>query len=185
MPRYIALLRGINVGGHRVKMDHLRALFEALRFTDVSTFIASGNVIFSSPSAEAVEIEEKIEAHLGRALGYGVDTFLRTPEELAAVADFRPFAPEDAEAVGHSLYVAFLREPLGEEAVRKLMSLRTTFDDFRVDGREFYWLRRGRLTDSLVKDKDLAKAVGKSSTLRNVTTVRKLAAAYPAESSGT
>lgn len=65
MPRYIALLRGINVGGHRVKMDRLRTLFEALRFSDVSTFIAGGNVSFRTPSGEAAKIEKKIEAHLG------------------------------------------------------------------------------------------------------------------------
>ncbi len=57
MPKYVALLRAINVGGHTVKMDHLRRLFEALGFTNVETFIASGNVIFDSTSKSTKAFE--------------------------------------------------------------------------------------------------------------------------------
>src|SRR4051794_1405623 len=95
MKRYVAFLRGINVGGHRVKMDHLRDLFTALGFSNVTTFIASGNVIFDTPAPDVSAIESRIEGHLKASLGYEVDTFLRTPAELATVVAFRPFPPED------------------------------------------------------------------------------------------
>lgn len=66
VPRYAALLRGINVGGHRVKMDRLRGIFEEFGFAEVTTFIASGNVIFRRPSDDAVALERQIEQHLER-----------------------------------------------------------------------------------------------------------------------
>jgi len=178
--RYIAFLRGINLGNRRVKMDHLRDLFQALKFSAVSTFIASGNVIFETPAADAAGLEQRIEAHLQKTLGYPVDTFLRTPADLAAVVAFRPFAAEETEAPGHTLYVGFLRAAPADAAVRKLLSLRTGYDDFRVEGRELYWLCRGRSSDSPVGWPVVAKTIGTPSTMRNLTTVEKLAAMFAA-----
>jgi len=77
MPKYVAFLRAINVGGHTVKMDHLRGLFEALSFSNVETFIASGNVIFDTKSKDQQTLERKIEKHLRETLGYAVTTFDR------------------------------------------------------------------------------------------------------------
>jgi uncharacterized protein (DUF1697 family) len=177
--RYLALLRGINLGNRRVKMDRLRRLFEDLKFADVSTFIASGNVIFAAHEADAAAVERRIEGHLHQSLGYAVATFLRTPAELAAVAAHRPFAAEVAEAAGHSLSVAFLRDALSVEAGEKLLAFRTPVDGFELVGRELYWLCRGKMTDSQVNWTLVAKAVPMASTVRNVTTVRKLAALVP------
>ena len=84
MPRYIAFLRAINVGGHTVKMDALRELFEALGFEQVETFIASGNVIFETTETDTAALERRIETHLQAALGYAVATFLRSDAEVAA-----------------------------------------------------------------------------------------------------
>jgi uncharacterized protein (DUF1697 family) len=176
--RYIAFLRGINVGGHRVKMDQLRELFEGLKFANVSTFIASGNVIFESPVPDVAQIEQRIEERLKRSLGYEVCTFVRTPADLAVIAALCPFAAEDVQTPGHSLYVAFLREAPGPEAVRKLLAFRTPTDDFHAAGREFYWLCRGRFSDSPVSWPQVAKAMAMPSTMRNVTTIRKLAALH-------
>ena len=85
MPHFIAFLRGINVGGHRVKMDRLRELFEELGLEDVSTFIASGNVIFSADSGDVQSLRVKIEEGLAKGLGYDVPTFLRTPAQLSVL----------------------------------------------------------------------------------------------------
>ncbi len=179
MHRYIAFLRGINLGNRRVRMDHLRDLFQAMKLSNVSTFLASGNVIFETAAADAAGIEQRIEAHLQQALGYPVDTFVRTPAELAVVATFRAFAAEEVEAPGHTLHVGFLPDAPSDAAVRKLATMRTPMDDFRVNGRELYWLCRGKFTDSLVSWPVVAKTVAAPSTMRNVTTVRKLAAMYP------
>jgi uncharacterized protein (DUF1697 family) len=180
--RYVAFLRGMNVGGHRVKMEQLRALFEGLKFSNVSTFIASGNVIFETASTDATGLEARIEATLERGLGYEVGTFLRTPAELAAVAAFQPFAAE-ADVPGHTIHVGFLRHAPGEQFADSLSSFRTTFDDFRLRGSELYWLTRGRSSDSAVSWPQLTKVIASPLTMRNVTTIRKLVAKYPPSSS--
>ncbi len=178
--RYVAFLRGINVGGHRVKMDVLAAQFVALKYENVTTFIASGNVLFEAPAlADPAAIERAIEAQLERSLGYEVATFLRTPAELAAVLAYQPFSDEDTNAEGHTIHVGFLREPLDEVTAQSLLGFRTAMDEFAVLGREFSWLCRGKSTDSLVKWPKVAKAVKAESTMRNMTMLRKLAVKLP------
>jgi len=171
--RYVALLRAINVGGHVVKMDRLRTLFQELGFTDVETLIASGNVLFSSSARNAPALEEKIERQLQAALGYEVTTFIRTPGEMQAVAGFDPFPGLVEE--GHTLSVAFLKEHPGKPVVERLHGMRTDYDELRVHGRELYWLARGRSSDSTVWRTPMEKILGGPATSRNVTTVRKLA----------
>lgn len=179
MPRFIAFLRAINVGGHTVKMDQLRTLFEALDFTNVETFIASGNVIFEASSTSAATLEQQIESYLKQALGYAVATFLRSPSELAAVATYKPFANDELEAGGSSLYIAFLpAEPKSAERDR-LMAYRSEIDDFHIHEREIYWLCRTKMSESTFSGARLEKAIGMPATMRNVTTIKKLAAKYP------
>ena len=179
MPRYVALLRAINVGGHVVKMDALRAHFADMGFTKVETFIASGNVIFDTTARSAGALEHRIEAHLEETLGYPVATFLRTPAELAAAADHRAFDPALITAEG-ALSVTFLKAPLDAAAIAKVMALRTANDELHAHGREVYWWRRTKGGESLVPLPKLERAFGGPSTTRNVTTVRKLAAKYAA-----
>ena len=78
MPRLVAFLRAINVGGHTVTMDDLRRLFVKMDFDGVETFIASGNVVFESRPKGGAALEKKIEAALHKALGYEVKSFLRS-----------------------------------------------------------------------------------------------------------
>lgn len=177
MPKYVAFLRAINVGGHTVKMDYLRRLFETLGFSNVETFIASGNVIFDSPSTNTKALEKKIERHLQEALAYEVATFIRSIVELAAIARYKPFGEAELKAEGGTLYIGFLAGSPDEEAKQKLRSLITEVDDFHVSGRELYWLRRAKLGDSRISGALLARTLGVQ-TLRNSTTVKKLAAKY-------
>ena len=173
MSRYVALLRAINVGGHVVKMEKLRALFEELDFSDVETVIASGNVLFSSSVRNASALEETIERHLQRALGYEVTTFVRTPAEMATIAGFDPFPGEVRE--GHTLSVAFLKRDPGRQVAERLHGMRTDYDELLLRGRELYWLARGRMTDSKVWKTPMEKVLGGPATSRNITTVRRLA----------
>jgi uncharacterized protein (DUF1697 family) len=178
MPRFIAFLRAINVGGHTVKMDHLCKLFEALEFSNVETFIASGNVIFEAPTKNAQTLEKQIESHLRQSLGYEVATFIRSPVELAAIARYQPFAAAELEAEGHSLYIAFLPAKPGSEAQRKLLAFQTEVDDFHIYEREIYWLARKKMSESTFSGALLEKTLGMPATMRNVTTVKKLAVKY-------
>ncbi len=178
MPKYVAFLRAINVGGHTVKMDQLRQLFEALGLSNVETFIASGNVIFDSKSKNAAVLERKIEAHLEKALGYKVATFLRTTAELASIANYVPFAKSELEAEGTDLFVVFGAKVLTTEGKQRLMALRTKAHDFHCNEREVYWLRRRLMEDSEYSGPALEKSVGMPITVRNSTTVKKIAAKY-------
>jgi uncharacterized protein (DUF1697 family) len=178
MPKYVAFLRAINVGGHTVKMDLLRRLFEDLEFANVETFIASGNVIFDSPSKSPKALEKKVEKYLRERLGYEVATFIRSIAEVAAIAGYQPFPDTELQAEGNTLYIGFLADEPSDEARHKLLSLKTEADEFQVSGRQFYWLCRKKISESGITGSLIAKTLKMEATLRNSTTVRKIAAKY-------
>jgi uncharacterized protein (DUF1697 family) len=177
MPRLVAFLRAINVGGHTVTMEELRRLFKAIGLTEVETFIASGNVIFVSPSKDLPALQRKIERHLTAKLGYEVKVFIRTEAEVAAIAQYKPFE-ESQLRTAQALNVAFLAEPLAAGAIESLMALRTDIDDFHVNGREVYWLCRKKQSDSKFSNVRFEKALQIRATFRGVNTVTKLAGKY-------
>jgi uncharacterized protein (DUF1697 family) len=176
MPRYVAFLRAINVGGRVVKMDRLRALFEELGLAQVDTFIASGNVLFNSASKSGPALERKIEKHLHASLGYEVATFVRTPAEVRQVAAYEPFSAAVMAAPYHGLYVSILRDAPSAAARRAVEALRSPADDFHIHGRELYWLSRVPFGESKIAGPLLERILGMPATMRNVTSLRKLAA---------
>jgi uncharacterized protein (DUF1697 family) len=178
MPRFIAFLRAVNVGGRTVTMEKLRALFEALGFEGVETFIASGNVIFRSQSEDTAALRRTIEGRLREALGYEVTTFLRTESEVAAIARYEPFEASPLESA-LALNVGFLDEPLTAEAQGTLMALTTEIDDFHVNGREVYWLCRKKQSQSRFSNGLFERTLKVRATFRGVNTVVRLAAKYP------
>ena len=178
MTRYIAFLRSINVGGHVIKMDVLRGLFESLGFLNIETFIASGNVLFDTSSKDSGVLEKKIESKLREALGYDVATFIRTDADLKAIAEYKPFPQSQLDAA-MAFNVAFLKESLDDQLTKKVMTLRTDIDNFHVYGRELYWLCQKKQSDSTFSNVVLEKTLGRSSTIRGVNTIQKIAAKYP------
>jgi uncharacterized protein (DUF1697 family) len=173
MPRYVAFLRAINVGGHVVKMQRLKDLFVSLGLEQVETFIASGNVIFSSKGKGAA-LERKIERLLARELGYEVKTFIRSFAELRAI---RRLAPS-SDAGDCTLYIGFLAEEPCAEAARRLAAAQTRLDEFRVEGRELYWRRKRSADESRFSGATLEKMLGMPMTLRNINTVDRIVAKY-------
>ncbi|MDQ3667543.1 MAG: DUF1697 domain-containing protein [Acidobacteriota bacterium] len=178
MPKYVAFLRAINVGGHVVKMDHLRQLFEALGVSNVETFIASGNVIFDSPSQSTKTLERKIESLLRETLGYAVATFVRSTPEVENIAKYKPFEDSELDADGNALYIAFTADEPSTESKRKLLTFVTEVDDFQVYGREVYWLSRKKISESKFSGAQLERALGMPATIRNANTVKKIAFKY-------
>ena len=177
--RYLAFLRAINVGGRVVKMDNLRRLFSSMGFTGVETFIASGNVIFESPSKSSAKLETTIEAALEKALGYHVGVFLRSPDELSELAR-HPLVSGEKVPTGSSLYVGFLRADPGKEFATRLAAFNSDVDDFQVHQRQVLWTVRGNLLESKASSAKLEKTFTMPVTFRNATTVRKMAAKYGA-----
>jgi uncharacterized protein (DUF1697 family) len=172
---HIALLRAINVGGHTVSMERLRSLFAELGYKNVRTLIASGNVVFEAGAKKATVVESAVEKHLEKSLGYKVTTFVRTPDEIAAVVAHEPF-PRSMIDNAHALWIAFLKDAPSTDAARKLSTLRCATDDFHIHGRELYWLRRVTSSESKIAGNAVERALGAPLTARNVTTVKKLAA---------
>jgi uncharacterized protein (DUF1697 family) len=179
MPHYIAFLRGINLGKRRVVMSRLKSLFVELGYSEVSTFIASGNVLFTAREKNTAKLENQISRHLEKSLGYEVDTFVRTRAEVVTVAQAEVFKID--EGSGISVYVAFLQNPLAAEIAQRLSNVRTETDEIKVIGREYYWLCKIRSSDSKVwSSKDIKALRLPTSTMRNITSLRKLVASFDA-----
>lgn len=177
MTKYIAFLRAVNVGGRNVKMDRLREIFESLGFSNVETFIASGNVIFETKSKDANVLEKTIEKHLKDILGFEVVTFLRTDSELSEIANYKSFKRSQLNSAS-ALNVAFLSGSLDDEAKNTLMALKTEIDDFHVHGREIYWLCLKKQSESKFSNATLEKTLGRKSTMRGLNTISKIAGKY-------
>jgi len=170
---YVALLRGINVGGkNKLPMADLTAIFNGAGCTQVQTYIQSGNVVFSAPPGSTNRLPDLVATRIARRFGFVVPVVLRTGHELSRVAAGNPFLKSGAEAA--SLHVAFLADEPDRRLVAALDPNRSPGDSFKVRGREIYLclpdgVARTRLTNDYF-DSTLAT----TSTLRNWRTVLKL-----------
>lgn len=106
MFRFVAFLRGINVGGHIVVKEKLQDAFTSLGFQNVSTYKQSGNMIFEADSADPKELKVKIEEKLSSILGYEVAVFVRTFSQLEALICLSPFKSQSID--GTSFLITFL-----------------------------------------------------------------------------
>jgi uncharacterized protein (DUF1697 family) len=175
--RHVAFLRGMNLGGRRIKNEELRAEFEALGFDDVATFRASGNVVFSAGGVSEAALTKRIEAGLGEALGYEVPVFLRGCAELAAIAAAEPFDAKLVAASKGKLQVTFLTEKPAAAARKEVEALATAADRLSLSGRELYWLPSGGISESGLDWKPLDAALG-SGTMRTMGTIEQIAGRF-------
>jgi uncharacterized protein (DUF1697 family) len=177
MSRYAAFLRGMNVGGHRLTNDELRAHFEALGFAEVATFRASGNVVFAGEKRPPAAVRESIEAGLLERLGYAVPSFIRSARQLRAIAEAQPFEPELLEASAGKLQVAMLLDPAAPQAREQIAELAGEDDRVAFDGCEMYWLPRAGVLDSRLDMQTIARVLG-AMTMRTKGTVEQIFAKH-------
>ena len=170
MPTTIALLRAINVGRRRVKMDALRDAFTDLGLTQVATVLASGNVVFDHEGDDLAALEARLTHHLGSTLGFEVPTMLRSGPATVALDE----AVQDVP--GATTYVAFLACAPDDGAQRRLDAAATPTDTFEVRGTEVLWRCTTRISDSPFSGASFEKLVGVPATVRKIDTLRKLAA---------
>jgi uncharacterized protein (DUF1697 family) len=167
---YLALLRGVNVGGKNlVPMKQLAALLDSERCVDVKTYIQSGNIVFNAKKPVAAE---QISALIEKQFGCKVPVVMRTSEEMAAVIRQNPFlaAGDPAEI----LHVSFLAAAPGEKDVAALDPNRSAPDEFRVIGREVYMKLPNGTADSKLTNAYFDSRLKTVSTIRNWRTVLKL-----------
>jgi uncharacterized protein (DUF1697 family) len=173
--RYVAFLRGINIGKRRVKNDALGTVFTDLGFENVKVLIASGNVLFDAEQQDELKLTKRVEDALGEALGFDVSVMLRSIPELRAMLDHDPFAGIEVTKQTR-LYVTLLAEK-----TTSTLKLPSASDDgrFRIlsrSDREVYsvlTLEEGARTVDLMAV--LEKEYGKGVTTRNWNTIQKAA----------
>jgi uncharacterized protein (DUF1697 family) len=178
MERYVAFLRGMNLGGRRIKNDELRVEFEQLGFAAAATFRASGNVVFGSDEGESESaLTSRIEAGLGEALDYEVPVFLRSCAEVASMAAQEPFDAKLVEASQGKLQVSLLLTKPTAAARKAVLSLASDEDLLAIAGRELFWLPSGGLLESDLDLKAIEAILGRD-TRRTKGTIDQIAAKH-------
>ncbi len=178
MERYVAFLRGMNLGNRRIKNDELRAEFETLGFVDVASFRASGNVIFGADKGRSEgALAGEIEAGLAESLGYEVPVFLRSCAEVAAIAARQPFSAKLVAASKGKLQISLLAEKPTAAARKKVLALASDDDLLAIEGCELFWLPSGGTIDSELDLKAIDAALGRG-TMRTMGTIEQIAAKH-------
>ncbi|HEX6688874.1 MAG TPA: DUF1697 domain-containing protein [Solirubrobacterales bacterium] len=177
MDRYVAFLRGMNLGGRRIANADLRSHFEALKCEQVATFRASGNVIFGADGESPAKLAARLEDGLADALGYEVPVFLRSAKELKKIAAHEPFDPKHVAASKGKLQIGMLTKAPSAAARRKALALSTDEDRLAIERRELYWLPDGGISESELDLKALAIILGPT-TIRTKGTIDQIAAKH-------
>ncbi len=176
MPFYISLLRGINVTGYNmIKMTELKNLYESLGFTDVVTYIQSGNVVFKSGSKSPAAVAGNIVGGIKKKFGLDIAVMVRRPEDLHAILRKNPFVKRKG-IDSSKLYVTFLGsepEPIHLKAMAAIAA--KSKDEFKVIGREIHLCFPIRYSKSVVNNSFLEKYLRIAATTRNWNTVNVLA----------
>lgn len=174
MTKYLALLRGINVGGNNIiKMVDLKACFESMGFTDVSTYIQSGNVLFSSPVENKAELNDKIEHTLSEKFAYKSKIVLITDNQLKKIVSK---APKDfgTEPEKFKYDVLFLKEPLTAEEAMKSIKIREGVDEVLPSKEVLYFSRLTSQAGQSYLNKLVGQSMYRNMTIRNWSTTSKL-----------
>ncbi|MFE3292571.1 DUF1697 domain-containing protein [Rhodococcus sp. NPDC059234] len=174
MARYVALLRGVNVGGINIKMVDLKAAITGLGFTNVKTVLASGNVLFDTDRTDFAHIKSDIEAGLRERFGYEAWIVLLDQPTLARIVDDFPF---EADREGWHPYVLLSSDPAALDDMYANAATLELAPGERIqmgDGVLYWHVERGQTLDSPF-GKSTGKAKYKASTTnRNLRTLRKL-----------
>jgi uncharacterized protein (DUF1697 family) len=172
--RYIALLRGINVGGNTmIKMPELRSMFESLGFENVVTYINSGNLAFDAKKTSEDKLASKIEKAIETQLGKDIPVMIREQSAIGDVLDNNPF---DGKFESHKeMHVLFMRGDMPPEKRKQLLEQSTDSEQFEIRGREIYCHLKLGVADSILGKGYIEKKLKVPVTARNWRTVQKLA----------
>ncbi len=169
------MFRGINVGGHKIiKMQDLRASFEAWGFRRVRTHVQSGNVIFETGMASSKSLSKSIEGKFLSEFGFSVPLVLRTSSEMKKVVNDNPFLNE--KGIDESkLHVTFLSTFPAKAALKRLEELNASHDRFLIKGREVYLYCPDGYGRTKLSNNTFEKLLSVEATTRNWRTVNSLA----------
>jgi uncharacterized protein (DUF1697 family) len=173
MIKYIAILRGINVSGHRIiRMEALRVSLAALGFKNIQTYIQSGNVVFET-NEPASGLAAKIEKRILGDFGFEVTVLTKTAKELADIVRRNPFVKDKAIDLSKS-HVTFLSNDPPKNAAELLQPLVTGKEQFRITGRAVYLYCPNGSGNSKLSNPAIEKKLACSATMRNWNTTKTL-----------
>jgi uncharacterized protein (DUF1697 family) len=173
MTTYIALLRGVNVGGNQLKMDRLRVIFASLGFSNARTYLQSGNAVFDAKDSQS-NVEKALERKLAGETRLPVRVLVRSAAELKRLIAKNPFLKNNA--IDRSqLHVTFLAESPKPEALKRLAALDAGQDEFRAAGTEIYLHCPTGYGRSKLSNNQLERLLSLTATTRNWNTVNTLA----------
>jgi uncharacterized protein (DUF1697 family) len=178
MPRFAAFLRGVNLGSRRkAGSAELRSCFEGMGFEAVQTFRTSGNVVFDADRAPRERLTGQIEKGLAESLGFEVVVFLRTGQELQAIAAHQPFPAKLVEASKGKLQVSMLSAKPAAAVRERVLELVTEADRLAFGDQELYWLPSGGTREAALDRKTIEELLGPS-TMRTKGTIELMAAKH-------
>jgi uncharacterized protein (DUF1697 family) len=174
MNRRIAILRGINVGGKRkILMADLRAMFDKMKFSNVHTYIQSGNVLFDlKEEVDNLELAKNIEKAIKEQFGFDVPVIVRTPKEIEKAINQNPLYKDDTD-IGH-LHLTFLNEEPLTKNKEKLKSYTYEPDKFELIGKDVFIYCEGKYHQSKLTNNFFETKLKVNATTRNWKTVLKL-----------
>ena len=175
MPVIVSLLRGVNVGGHLIKMDALRDLYESLGLRRAETFIQSGNVVFSTQARDLPRLARRIEDAIEKRFGFPCDVVLRSAAEMRDSLARNPF--DERPGIDPSrLLVTFLGGDPDPEGSAALSAMDIAPEELRIIGRDVWAYFPNGLARPKLPWHDIGKRLKTAGTARNLSTVRKLLA---------
>jgi len=174
MTRYIAFLRGVNVGGNKIiKMEKLRSIYEDLKLKNVRTFIQSGNVIFDTDEKDSDSLTKKIEKQLLKSLGYEVAAMLRFVSEIEALIKINPFKKSKLNDVV-CLYLTLLHDKPTNDLKKSLIASSDDIATFKIIGKEVYTLYQRSKAKHPFSNNFVEKKLKVAATTRNWTVINKI-----------
>jgi uncharacterized protein (DUF1697 family) len=174
VPAYVAMLRGVNVGGNSLKMQWLRGACEAMGLRDVRTYLQSGNIVFSS-TLGAAKLAAMLKAAIDQQTRLPVPVIVRSAKEMAALVGACPFLKRKAIDAS-KLHVTFLGDVPKQPDIARLDKLAGARDEYRLEPREVFLHCPINYGETKLSNTGIEKALGVSATTRNWNTVTTLAA---------
>lgn len=174
--KYIALLRGINVGGHKkIKMADLRTYLQELPFEAVQTYIQSGNIVFESSQGNPADLEKQIHDKIFEKCGFEVAIIVRTPAELKEIIAACPYSPENGQPL-KQIYFTLLANQPATVAVEALKSFNCDPELWEIKGTTLYSFAANGAAKSKLNNSILEQKLKVTATTRNWNTMNKLLA---------
>ncbi|HSS38432.1 MAG TPA: DUF1697 domain-containing protein [Polyangia bacterium] len=183
MPDFVALLRGVNVGGKVAKMDAVRASFEALGLANVRTYVQSGNVLFATKAGTDASLAKKIAMRLEKDIGFPIAVLVLSAKDLAQVVAHNPFLKEKGIDPA-KLHVTFLHGAPPAPGLQKMAAIASGRDRFVARGTTIYLHCPDGYGRSKLVNNAFERALKVGATTRNWNSVTTLAGMLKAPSAG-